>query len=403
MRGTILRRYGSSLGAAAVLFGVCILLGRANAQTAWPPVSRAEAIQYAADHLTTVTGLQLGPLKSAIFLENWYPARGATWSVDFDLPDGGTISAGVDAVSGEIWAWDLSPGRYRYMSDSGPRPRLSPDEAIQAAIRFVQGAYPAMSRLQLRSAGRPLACQYTYVVAWNVVVDMAHETLGPTPLVVQIDHQTGDVLGVELPFLPPITVPTRPGIGRAQMLAIARRYALLDPARYPINQIILRVAMDDHGSQRLVWECLQVLGVDPDGGVMMYGVVHDACTGEPLYPIAPFGGGKHSVRQISFPRRCSVLLEPGDKAMTTPLVPPDIRPDGLWVRAEHLRAVDGVRVKVDRNHVSIRAGDRSFAGSDLGAEWRSDGWWVPLRGAAKALGWRVEWDNVKKVAIVHVK
>jgi len=187
------------------------------------------------------------------------------------------------------------------------------------------------------------------------------------------------------------------------MLAIARRYALLDPVRYPINHVTLRVAMDDHLSQRLVWECLQVLGVDPNGGIMMYGVVHDAHTGEPLYPIAPFGGGKHPVRQISFPRRCSVLLEPGDKAMTTPLVPPDLRPDGLWVRAEHLRAVDGVRVDVTKHAVTVVARDRTMSCSDLGAEWSNDGWWVPLRRAAKALGWRVEWDNVKKVAIVHVK
>ncbi|MBM3494051.1 MAG: hypothetical protein FJX72_06990 [Armatimonadetes bacterium] len=134
---------------------------------------------------------------------------------------------------------------------------------------------------------------------------------------------------------------------------------------------------------------------------VMYGVVFDAHTGEPLYPIAPMGGGRHSVRQIRFPKRASVRMKPLDRPLTTQLSPPVVRGGNLWLRAEHLRAVEGVRVDVARDRVTVHIGGKTLNQADLGAQWRDFGWWVPLRHVAKLLGWQVDWNNAKKEAIVH--
>ncbi|NLH99958.1 MAG: hypothetical protein GX446_10775, partial [Chthonomonadales bacterium] len=83
--------------------------------------------------------------------------------------------------------------------------------------------------------------------------------------------------------------------------------------------------------------------------------------------------------------------------------PPVLGREGLWLRAEHLRAVDGVEVDVTREGVTVHHSGRTIGGTDLGARWRDYGWWVPLRQVAKALGWRVDWNNAKKEAVIRVR
>lgn len=244
-------------------------------------------------------------------------------------------------------------------------------------------------------------CQHSYQWSWYRVLDQLTGALAPDDLAIDVSYDTGRIAGVLLPSDRPINVSTRPGVSRAHMLSIARRFALLDPVRYPVNHLILRVAMDDYGGQRLVWECLQVLDVSPETGVSMYGVVHDANTGEPLYPIAPFINDGRPRRPIRFPQRAAVILAPSGKPIVTQLVPPALDGGVLWVRAEHLRAMDGVRVDVDRNGVRVRSGDRTFTGDRLQARRRDGAWWVPLRSAARTLGWSVTWNAARKEATVH--
>jgi len=325
------------------------------------------------------------------------------WSINLRTSDGRHHGLQVDALTGTVLSWC----RYRperVDSANEPRPVITLEESREVAEKFAADKHPAFATgrwvcaLGSRSKG-----QMSYLWGWDEVVDASSGALGPPELCVEVSDQAPEVIAFSRPPQAPITVSTRPSIGRAEMLAIARRLAILDPARFPINRLTLRVQVDDYGAQRLVWECLQVLSVDLEAGVEMYGVVHDAHTGEPLYPIAPFGGSKHRVRTVPFPRRASVKIAPGGRAMATQLAPPVVNATGLWLRAEHLRAVEGVRVDVSGETVSVRLGDRVVSGTDLGARYRDYGWWVPLRQAARVLGWRVEWLNAKKEAAIYTR
>ncbi|NLH99962.1 MAG: hypothetical protein GX446_10795 [Chthonomonadales bacterium] len=369
----------------------------AGAQSSWPQVTRETAAATAAEHLTLVARQALGRLTLVTLDTHCYPARGPSWRVSFDLLDGAEAGASVDAVSGDVWTWFVVPGRHSF-TDAGPSPRVPTEDARIRAWEFVEAAYPALRRVRLRPGSEPLVSQYTYIVGWDVVLDPLTACLGPTPLIVDVDHQTGDVLGVELPYVAPIWVDTRPAIPPTQIAERARRHAMLNPNQYPIARVDLRVLVDGWGAQRLVYECFQypLQTENP-----MYGVVFDAHTGEPLYPIAPIGGGKYPARSVRLPRHASVMLEPGRRALSTQLCPPVLGRDGLWLRAEHLRAVDGVEVDVTREGVTVHHSGRTIGGTDLGARWRDYGWWVPLRKVAKALGWRVDWNNAKKEAVIR--
>jgi hypothetical protein len=290
------------------------------------------------------------------------------------------------------------------ISANQPPPVLTLDESRQVAERYAVEKHPSFATGRWVSAlGSPRKGQMSYLWGWDEVVNTSTGALGPPELCVEVSDQVPEVITFWRPPQAPIVVSTWPSLGRAEMLAIARRFAILDPARFPVNRLTLRVQMDDHGSQRLVWECLQVLSVSVETGVEMYGVVHDAHTGEPLYPIAPFGSSKRPMRKVELPRRASVKLEPDGRSITTPLVPPVVDATGIWLRVEHLRAVEGVRVDVHRQRVTIRRGDRVFDGKELGARYRDYGWWAPLRQAARLLGWRVEWLHAKKEAVIYTK
>lgn len=324
----------------------------------------------------------------------------ASWSVDLRTSDGWRHGVQVDALTGIVLSWAKYGAEVRD-SATEPHPVLTLTESLQVAEAFAAERCAAFATGRWMPAlGSPRKGQMSYQWAWDEVVDTRSGALGPSELFVEVSDQAPEVITFWRPAQAPITISTRPSIDRAMTLAIARRFAILNPALCPINHLTLRVQMDEYGSQRLVWECLQVLDVSIVTGALAYGVVFDAHTGEPLYPIAPMGGSKHPVRQISFPNRSSVRAEPGGRTMTTALVPPVLDQMGLWLRAEHLRAAEGLHVDADRNHLSVRIGDRTISGEELGAKWRDYGWWVPLRRAAKALGWRVAWNNAKKEAVI---
>lgn len=326
---------------------------------------------------------------------------GPAWDVDLDTSDGWRHSVQLDGVTGVV----ISYSRYRVErpdSATEPDPLVTLEESRRVADEF------AGSRLATFEPGRwipalgsPRKGQMSYQWAWYEILDPISGAVASSELFLEVSDQTPVVITFWRPPQAPINVSTRPGVSRAHMLSIARRFALLDPVRYPVNHLILRVAMDDYGGQRLVWECLQVLDVSPETGVSMYGVVHDANTGEPLYPIAPFINDGRPRRPIRFPQRAAVILAPSGKPIVTQLVPPALDGGVLWVRAEHLRAMDGVHVDVDRNGVRVRSGDRTFTGDRLQARRRDGAWWVPLRSAARTLGWSVTWNAARKEATVH--
>ncbi|NLH99963.1 MAG: hypothetical protein GX446_10800, partial [Chthonomonadales bacterium] len=293
--------------------------------------------------------------------------HGAAWTVSLRSTEGHDNLLVLDADTGRTLQWAVC-NRQPYGNEPG-EPVVGPDEARRIASDYASRLCPSFRTGDWEPAlgGTPLRRSDGYQWAWYPVVDTVSGALGPNDLAVDVDFRTGEVIGFLCPYEGPWLIPTQPSIGRAQMLANARRFALLDPLRYPINHVSLRVQMDDYGSQRLVWECLQVLDVNVETGVLMYGVVFDAHTGEPLYPIAPIGGGKYPARSVRLPRHASVMLEPGRRALSTQLCPPVLGREGLWLRAEHLRAVDGVEVDVTREGVTVHHSGRTIGGTDLGA------------------------------------
>jgi len=385
-----------------ICVGVVLAASALRAQDVSFRVSRQRAAQVAAAHLgCNVADVAVGPLDMDCF-----PRRGPSWPAEARLADGAIVTVSIDAETGDVWAWRRFPANQLQtgLYDPPPTVKLSADQARNVAQAYARQAGMDVQTADWRPAlATPQRTQFDYVFGWDQVVDPLSGTLGPTDLRVEVDFETGDVTGFYRQWQGPIRVATHPSLGFSDIQAVAPRFAILDPRLHPINCIQLRVAMDTFGVQRLVWECHQIVEDRGLDGVLAYTVVFDAHTGEPLYPIAPFGGSKHPMRTVAFPRRADVKIEPGGRAMATQLAPPVVNATGLWLRAEHLRAVEGVRVDVSGETVSVRLGDRVVSGTDLGARYRDYGWWVPLRQAARVLGWRVEWLNAKKEAAIYTR
>jgi len=323
----------------------------------------------------------------------------ATWNATFDTPDGASWTVCLDAVTGYIPYWQRFPPSHDNDAGSALVPRIAPERAVTIALEFVEHDVDLPGRMRVRPyEDPPLECQHWYAVGWEHVLDATSGCIGPVDLGVFVDHQTGEVLGVQMPWSGPVLVPTRPVLDRRHAVEIATRYAPLDTEQYMINRTKLRLAVDEYGVQRLVWECYQL----PEPGAFMFGVVVDAQSGEPLRLDVPLGAPAYPLRRVELPRRVSARVASGPM-LATSLLWPHLFRTGLWVRAEHLRAVEGVRVDVDRKAVSVRLGDRVISGTELGARYRDYGWWVPLRQAARVLGWRVEWLNAKKEAAIYTR
>jgi len=393
----------SSLPATTILVLAGLALchcgvARAQGDSNWPPVTKEEAIRTARALVARQSGAGAGRLGLCYLECSPGLPYAAEWTATFETPDGDNWTVGVDGVSGSITLWQRFPLSHNTDSSTSPSPRVSPEEASAIARRFVEDYPGLLTDTPLRAYDEPpLECQHWYAIGWVHVLDPWSGCIGPVDAGVFVDHQTGEVLGMQIPWRGPLLVPTRPAVNQSQAVRIARWYAPLDPERYGFNRAILRLAVDGHGVQRLTWECCQL----PEPGSFMFGVVVDAQSGAPLRLNVPFGATKFAMRKVKLPARASVRLEPGGRPMTTQLAPPVFRADGLWVRAEHLRAVDGVRVEADRSAVTARLGDIVLKGKQLRAEWRDYGWWVPLRHVAKLLGWRVDWNNAKKEATIR--
>lgn len=323
---------------------------------------------------------------------------GVEWSVTLETEGGYTWTVGLDGISGTIISWHRStPSEDDYLT-GWPTPRITAEEAREIAGKFLQDNLDLLPATNLQPYEEPpLQCQLWYAVGWTQVLDVVSGCIGPVDVGVFVDHQSGDVVGMQMPWRGRVLLPTRPSLSRGQAMRVAQVYLPRDPRFYRIRRMILRLAVDSYGVQRLTYECFQ----DPDPQV--YGVTIDAHTGEPLLIHVPMGRAKDPLRNVSLPRSCTVRQEPGGSLLGTDLAPPVLRRGELRIRAEHLRAVDGVGVDVDRTGVTVRAGDRVVNGKELGARYEDYGWWVPLRRAATVLGWRVEWNSAKKEAVVHVR
>ncbi|NLH99913.1 MAG: hypothetical protein GX446_10550, partial [Chthonomonadales bacterium] len=340
--------------------GAVILIGGITASRASQKqlITSAEAAALAKAWIGDASADQIEPFGSSPS-RTLYARDFLAWDITLLTHDGARHYLQVDATTGQVISWSR-PLVGSLGSGMEPPPALQIEDARLVAEAFAGKVYsPFRNGRCIPALGSPAKGQMSYLWAWNEVVDSVSGALASGELLVEVWDQRGEAIWFYAPAQAPVLVSTRPTISRSRILPNARRFALLDPLRYPINHVSLRVQMDDYGSQRLVWECLQVLDVNVETGVLMYGVVFDAHTGEPLYPIAPIGGGKYPARSVRLPRHASVMLEPGRRALSTQLCPPVLGREGLWLRAEHLRAVDGVEVDVTREGVTVHHSGRT--------------------------------------------
>ena len=231
-----------------------------------------------------------------------------------------------------------------------------------------------------------------YEFQWHEVLSEAG-TLAPWPLIVGVSGYTGRVTRYCTPPDRPVLVPVWPRVTRSLAVAQVQRLLGQQGDAATSHYAFCQVAEDVVGVQALCWV------VEMRGDLAMV----DAITGEFVGIAGRFGSVvAHSDRRFSQVRMApTVRFGTGGARALASFVRPAVRDGTLLVRAEHLRAVEGVRVDVTKEAVTIVAGERIIPGSELGARWRDYGWWVPLRRAAKALGWRVDWNNATKEAVVQ--
>jgi len=256
-----------------------------------------------------------------------------------------------------------------------------------------------------------------YDFNWNRVLNASGVRM-PFDLGVYVDGTTG---AVDRCAFPPerITGPTVPAISEAQARQIARQIAPMDPEQVPLTSTILRLSEDQLGVQRLLWDFIQHFDtppdwpdgepLPPDGNISVDAITGEAAIGLPLgSPMAERSRrglarlARTPPRRLPRPLSTWVRVKGGktvklDAASLQPEA--RLRQGRLWIRAEYLRALDA-RVLAEPGRLKVRAGSRCVDGDRIGAHYQENGWWVPVRGLADALGWSTMWLRDSRTAVL---
>lgn len=331
------------------------------------------------------------------------PAR--IWGPYYDVADEAqTICLKVLAADGTI-VWLYRARVNDEPVDNVRQPVLSRLEAYHIARAFVEERVHDIDLDRWRFLPEPVVPSRdgsSYWFPWYEVLD-AQGVLGEWPIFVKIDGNTGAVTHFERPAPRPRGIYAAPKVSRSDAKRIARRWAAYDPRTVPIRAMWMQTRTDPYGVACVEWHILQRATDDGTPGPVSL-LTLDAQTGEVVRRSVPMGRSNDRDLRPPFPSRIAPALRvvtPDRTVVISLLVPPALDGGVLWVRAEHLRAMDGVHVDVDRNGVRVRSGDRTFTGDRLQARRRDGPWWVPLRSAARTLGWSVTWNAARKEATVH--
>jgi len=240
-----------------------------------------------------------------------------------------------------------------------------------------------------------------YEFHWFEVLSDAG-ALAPWPLEVSVSGYTGRVTRYVRPPDRPILAPVRPLVSRRQAEAAVLRFIDAAVAPLSVEETWLQVREDVLGVQRLAWFVRPAFGPERARQRMPLFIV-DAMSGDVLGWMGEFATASGSAPRLpaKSPPSPGIRIGGEEGRGLGSFVSPALRGGLLWLRAEHLRAVEGVRVDVARDRVTVHIGGKTLNQSDLRAQWRDYGWWVPLRHVAKTLGWRVDWNNAKKEAVIH--
>ncbi|NLH99960.1 MAG: hypothetical protein GX446_10785 [Chthonomonadales bacterium] len=240
-----------------------------------------------------------------------------------------------------------------------------------------------------------------YEFQWFEVLGDAG-ALAPWPLEVSVSGYTGRVTRYVRPPDRPMLAPVRPLVSRRHAEVAVLRFIGAAVAPPSFEETWLQVREDVLGVQRLAWFVRPAFGPERARQRMPLFTV-DAMSGDVLGWMGEFATASWTAPRLRAKSPPSPGIRIGGEEGRGPgsFVSPALRGGSLWLRAEHLRAVDGVQVDVTRKGVTVHHSGRTIGGTDLGARWRDYGWWVPLRQVAKALGWRVDWIHDKKEAVLH--
>lgn len=277
-------------------------------------------------------------------------------------------------------------------------PLISNQEAEQCARQFARERIPGFDqRVWHTPREYPVIQDATYDVIWTEVLNRSG-ALACWSLELTVDRASGRVISYTAPqdrFDGPLV----PRISRNRALQLASRVAAYDPKRLPFQEITLEVMEDPYGVQGLGWSLMQF--PDPATPDLHAQVLVDALTGQVSPPVGPLSAvssaGERSIQPA--PVSTTPQLRPlqGEPIHSFPLH----RRDGaLWARAELLRGL-GALVSITPEHLLVRAGGIRSDEKSLGAERRSDGWWVPLRKGCTALGWETRWDAREQQVVVN--
>jgi hypothetical protein len=321
----------------------------------------------------------------------------------------------IDArgADGGVYRWGAGAGG-PISTEPGSVPTVPFEQARTAAEVYLQARYPGFANVTWSIASEEETTgSDRYRFTWTRILN-EHGTRAPYSLRVTVNGISGQVIGF---CAPPerITGPTVPVITEAQAREIARTVAPLDPDLAPFTQVQLRLTESQFGVQHLVWELLQQYtpppNTAPDSPVPDDGLISvDAITGEAF--VAEALGSPLSERtrkglaKLHQQRRPPSLVRLSDKGGERSIAAlggeAQIREGRLWVRAELLRAL-AARVLAEPGRLKVRGGRRCVDAAAVGGEYRQapfGQWWVPLRRAVEALGWKVEWRAKQREALV---
>jgi len=311
----------------------------------------------------------------------------------------------VQATDGRVKTMFLHNPNADYQPNEEKSPVLSLPEAQAIAEEFARKRYLPFARGRWQLApGFPILVGVEYRFIWYPLLS-AYGTLGPWAFDVTVDGVSGRVVTYAEPPDRPILAPVVPRISLAQAKAIAAPFARYHLALVPFNEVYLQVTEDQWGVQGLAWFLNQCPNPAEDP-TLYYGVLVDAMTGRIIGFSVPIGSPLRKeppTRAVPpLPKRTVIRLRLGSPqgCLVGSSVAPVIEKGTLWVRAELLRGF-GARVQMEKKGMEIRAGDKTIAGKTIGAKFRDYGWWVPLRRAASALGWQVDWLPLSQEAVVH--
>jgi hypothetical protein len=382
--------------------GLVTLAMRAEASAAaGVAVAQGRAISplLAAERVAAFWGVPPFPVRVVDFVEG---PSGPDYSVqvgDVPAPYRGSYHLrGDGSLRSAVWV-DNRP--------AGVALNVSSTEALQTAIAFLGERYSPFAQGEWRlEHPRWWEGNDSWHFTWHKVVDPAHDTVDGDGVEVWVHKASGLVESIKTPSLI-VSGPTAPLVSRQDAELQAAQVSPVPVAQFPFLEARLEV-IGPFG-QFLEWTFIQEAPLPPPhSGTQTFSTHVDALTGE-AYTLKPLGPAPPKVHgrpplpaNFPWPRvppTPARLRVPGGKPVGDGFTV--MRREGqLWTRVELLLPL-GAQLAHDPDGARLFFGVKRRTNTRVLGGFRKDnGWWVPLRPAARALGWQVRWDAKQREAVI---